>query len=102
MPYAPLLSEPQIAEALGSLPDWRREADWLVRVVRCPSFREAIALVSRVAEAAEAADHHPDMEIRWRRVTFHLTTKASHGLTAKDIAMAATIDRLARPVSDPA
>ena len=94
MPYAPLLSEPEIAEALRSLPNWRREADWLVRALRCPSFREAIALVNRVADAAEVADHHPDIEIRWRRVTFRLTTKASHGLTAKDVAMAATIDRL--------
>ena len=94
MPYAPLLSEAEIVASLGSVPEWRREGDWLVRTVRCPTFMDAIGLVSRVAEAAESADHHPDIEIRWRRVTFRLTTKASHGLTAKDVAMAATIDRL--------
>ena len=48
-----------------------------------------------MADAAEEANHHPDIAINWRRVTFTLTTKASHGLTAKDAAMAATIDRLA-------
>jgi 4a-hydroxytetrahydrobiopterin dehydratase len=98
MPYAPLLAEPEIAAALASIPEWRREGEELVRTIRCDTFREAIALVSRVADTAEAADHHPDIEINWRRVTFHLTTKASHGLTAKDIAMAATIDSLSASV----
>jgi 4a-hydroxytetrahydrobiopterin dehydratase len=95
MPYAPLLSEEEIATALGALPDWHREEETLVRQVRCASFREAIALVNRVADAAEAADHHPDIEISWRRVTFRLTTKASSGLTTKDVAMAREVDRLA-------
>ena len=94
MPYAPLLSEPEIAERLRELPDWRREGDWIVRTVRCPTFREAIDLVNRVADAAEEADHHPDIEINWRRVTFRLTTKASGGLSHKDIAMAAQIEAL--------
>jgi 4a-hydroxytetrahydrobiopterin dehydratase len=95
MPYAPLLSEPEIAAALGSVPEWRREGATILRTVECPTFRAAIDLVARVADAAEEADHHPDIAINWRRVTFSLTTKASHGLTAKDVAMAATIDRLA-------
>lgn len=95
MPYAPLLTEPEIAAALESLPGWRREGGTLVRTVECPTFREAIALVNRVADAAEEADHHPDIAINWRRVTFTLITKASKGLTAKDASMAATIDRLA-------
>jgi len=94
MPYAPLLTEPEIAEGLGALPDWRREGETLVRTVRCDTFRDAIALVNRVADAAEEADHHPDIEVNWRRVTFLLTTKASKGLTAKDLAMAARIDGL--------
>jgi 4a-hydroxytetrahydrobiopterin dehydratase len=95
MPYAPLLSEPEIAAALGAVPDWRRDGDTIVRTIECPTFRAAIDLVARVADAAEEADHHPDIAINWRRVTFSLTTKASHGLTAKDVAMAAVIDRLA-------
>jgi len=99
MPWAPLLSEPEIADGLAGLPDWRREGETLVRLVTCPTFREAIALVDRVADAAEEADHHPDITINWKRVTFSLTTKASKGLTAKDLAMAATIDRLAAPAT---
>jgi 4a-hydroxytetrahydrobiopterin dehydratase len=95
MPYAPLLTEPEIAAALESLPGWRREGETLVRTVECPTFKEAIALVDRVADAAEEADHHPDIAINWRRVTFSLITKASRGLTARDVSMAATIDRLA-------
>jgi 4a-hydroxytetrahydrobiopterin dehydratase len=95
MPYAPLLSEPEIADGLSSLPAWRREGVTLTRTIECPTFREAIALVDRVADAAEEANHHPDIAINWRRVTLTLTTKASKGLTGKDLAMAAAIDRLA-------
>ncbi|MDP9468506.1 MAG: 4a-hydroxytetrahydrobiopterin dehydratase [Chloroflexota bacterium] len=103
MPYAPLLTELEIAAGLDGLPDWRREGETLLRTVRTETFRDAIALVNRVADAAEEADHHPDIEINWRRVTFRLTTKASKGLSAKDLAMAAAIDRLSAPVeSDPA
>jgi len=98
MPYAPLLSENEVDVALAAVPSWRREAVQLIRTVECPTFRVAITLVDRVADAAEEADHHPDIEINWRRVTFRLTTKASHGLTAKDFAMAATIDRIAEGV----
>ena len=96
MPYAPLLSEPEIDGALSSVPQWRREGETLTRTAECPTFRAAIDLVGRVADAAEEADHHPDFAINWRRVTFSLTTKASHGLTAKDFSMAATIDRLVK------
>jgi 4a-hydroxytetrahydrobiopterin dehydratase len=95
MPYAPLLSEPEISAALANLPQWTREGESITRMVRCPTFRAAIDLVNAVADAAEAADHHPDIEIVWRRVTFRLTSKASGGLTARDAEMAATIDRLA-------
>lgn len=95
MPYAPRLTEPEIAAALGSLDDWRREGEVLVRTVRCASFRAAIDLVNRVADAAEEADHHPDVEIVWRRVTFRLTTKAAGGLTQRDLDMATRIGQLA-------
>jgi 4a-hydroxytetrahydrobiopterin dehydratase len=94
MPYAPLLTESEIDAALEERPAWHREGAELVREIRCPSFRDAIALVGRVAEAAEDADHHPDIDIRWRRVTFRLTTKAAGGLTGRDLGMVATIDGL--------
>ena len=94
MPYAPRLSADEIADALAALPEWTREGEAIARGVRCASFREAIGLVNAVADAAEAADHHPDIEIVWRRVTFRLTSKASGGLTQRDVEMAAEIDRL--------
>lgn len=94
MPYAALLDAAEIASALAALPEWRLEGEAIVRAVRCGSFRAAIDLVNAVADAAEAADHHPDIEIVWRRVTFRLTSKASGGLTARDTALAAEIDAL--------
>jgi 4a-hydroxytetrahydrobiopterin dehydratase len=94
VPYAPLLSEDEISAALSSLPAWRRDGDTFLREVRFPTFREAIAFVDRVADLAEAADHHPDIDIRWRRVALSLTTKASHGLTARDVGLATQIDTL--------
>jgi len=95
MPYATPLTVPEITAALVAVPEWHRDGDWLIRTVEGPTFRSSIALVAAVADAAEEANHHPDIEINWRRVTFRLTTKASHALTAKDFSMAATIDRLA-------
>ncbi len=94
MPYATPLTEEEIAAGLGTLPEWHREGGSIIRTVRCPTFPAAIGLVDRVADAAEAADHHPDIDIRWRNVTFTLTTHATGGLTAKDLALAAEIDLL--------
>jgi 4a-hydroxytetrahydrobiopterin dehydratase len=94
MPYAPLLSAAELQAELAALPEWTREGEAIVRTVRCSSFRDAIGLVNQVADAAEDADHHPDITIVWRRVTFRLTSKASGGLTARDTALAAEIDRL--------
>ncbi|HEY7332075.1 MAG TPA: 4a-hydroxytetrahydrobiopterin dehydratase [Candidatus Limnocylindria bacterium] len=94
MPYAALLDADEIASALAGLSEWRREGDAIVRAVRCSSFRAAIDLVNAVADAAEAADHHPDIEVVWRRVTFRLTSKASGGLTARDVELASRIDEL--------
>jgi 4a-hydroxytetrahydrobiopterin dehydratase len=92
VPYATLLTDDEISAALVGLPAWRREGDAIVRELRFPTFRDAIAFVDRVADLAEAADHHPDIDIRWRRVVLSLTTKASHGLTARDVGLATQID----------
>jgi 4a-hydroxytetrahydrobiopterin dehydratase len=92
MPYGPLLPEAEIVEGLRALPEWRRDGAALTRTVACATFRDAIALVNRVADPAEAANHHPDMHVAWRRVTFIMTTKSAGGLSAKDFAMAAQIE----------
>ena len=69
MPYATPLTDAELADALGSLPAWTREGDVIRLTVELRDFREAIALVNAVADAAEAANHHPDIHITgYRRV----------------------------------
>jgi 4a-hydroxytetrahydrobiopterin dehydratase len=86
------MDDQQISQALESLPHWRRDDDSIVRAVEAPTFLEGIDLVATVARAAEAADHHPDIDIRWRTVTFTLSTHSEGGLTEKDFTLAEQID----------
>jgi 4a-hydroxytetrahydrobiopterin dehydratase len=71
------------------------DATTIRRTVECSAFASAIQLVDVVAEAAESADHHPDIDIRWRTLTFALSTHSEGGLTSKDLALAERIDALA-------
>jgi 4a-hydroxytetrahydrobiopterin dehydratase len=74
---------------------WRREGESLVRDLEFDDFRGALACVNRVAEAAEKANHHPDILVHdWNKVRFTLTTHGDGGLTDDDHAMAETIDAL--------
>lgn len=90
-----LLTESDITAALADLPKWQREGQSLTQTVDCPDFPAAIALVNRVAKAAEEANHHPDMDIRWRTVTFTLSTHSAGGITSLDVLLAQRIDNLA-------
>ncbi|MCK0518895.1 4a-hydroxytetrahydrobiopterin dehydratase [Williamsia sp. DF01-3] len=90
-----LLTESDITAALADLPKWQREGQSLTQTIDCPDFPAAIALVNRVAEAAEEANHHPDMDIRWRTVTFTLSTHSAGGITSLDVMLAQRIDNLA-------
>jgi len=87
------LSEQEVAQALTELDEWEREGDAIVRTVRFPEFMDGIRFLSRVAEMAEAADHHPDIDIRYRNVRFALSTHSEGGLTEKDIALARQINQ---------
>lgn len=91
---AELLSDQELAEALTHLPRWTRAGNALEATASLPSFPAAIAVVNRVAEIAESVDHHPDIDIRWRKLTFRLSTHSDGGLTAKDTALAAQIDEV--------
>lgn len=91
----PLLSDTELTETLTTLPEWTRSGDAITRTIEAPSFPAGIELVRRVAAAAEAANHHPDIDIRWRKVTFTLSTHSAGGLTAQDVAMAHEINQLA-------
>ncbi len=87
-----LLSDAEIAERLSRLPGWSREGDRLVKQYEFPSFEEAIAFVNRVAERAEAANHHPDIAVHYRKVTLTLWTHSEGGITEKDTDAAASFD----------
>jgi len=90
-----LLSEDEIAERLSG-GDWRREGDEIVRDVKLDHFAAAMAFANRVAEAAEAANHHPDILIHgWNKVRLSLTNHSQGGLTEADFSLAARIDQLA-------
>jgi 4a-hydroxytetrahydrobiopterin dehydratase len=96
VPYADPLTDDEVSRALDALDGWSRDADAIHRTVACADFRAAIALVNAVADVAEAANHHPDIEVRrYRRVTFTLTTHAANAITSRDIEVASEIDRLA-------
>lgn len=93
---ADLLSADEVTGALAELDGWTGDTSAISRTVTAPSFPAAIRLVVEVAEAAEDADHHPDIDIRWRTVTFALSTHSAGGVTAKDTALARRIDELAQ------
>ncbi len=90
-----LLDEATVVDALAGLPGWERRGNELVRTYTSADFRTAMELVNQVAELAEAAAHHPDIDIRWNQVTLTLSTHSAGGLTAADLDLAARIEEAA-------
>ena len=90
-----LLPDLDIQRALGKLPGWSRKGDALAKTFKLRTFPAAIELVNRVADAAERANHHPDIDIRYTAVTFTLSTHDAGGITQKDIDLAGEIERVA-------
>jgi 4a-hydroxytetrahydrobiopterin dehydratase len=84
-----------IKTALAGVPAWRKTG----KVIRCtrefPDFKAAMKFVNAVARAAEKAQHHPDVDIRWNRVTLSLTTHDAGGLTSRDFELARRFDGIA-------
>lgn len=91
---AELLDDERIRNALEHLPQWQRSGDAITREAKLASFPQAIQVVNRVAEIAESAGHHPDIDIRWRTVHFTLSTHSAGGLTEKDVSLASEIDNV--------
>jgi 4a-hydroxytetrahydrobiopterin dehydratase len=91
----PVLGPAEVEAALGAPdgPRWELMGGKLVKVVKCASFPGALEFVGEVGRLAEAANHHPDIDIRWNTVTLRLTTHSEGGLTSKDLDLAARIDR---------
>ncbi|TDO09054.1 4a-hydroxytetrahydrobiopterin dehydratase [Mycobacterium sp. BK086] len=85
------LTDEEIASAIKDLDGWEHTDGTLRRSVKFPTFLDGIDAVRRVAEHAEDKDHHPDIDIRWRTVTFTLVTHSEGGITDKDVRMASDI-----------
>src|SRR5215472_14827072 len=89
----PQLSESEIQQALSALPGWSHANNTLTKTFTLPDFANAIALVNGVAEVAEKQGHHPDMDIRYNRVTFTLSTHdVGNAVTEKDVTLAREIE----------
>jgi len=87
------LIDSEIASRLAALPAWRLQSGELVRTFSYTDFKEALAFVNRVGLLAEAAGHHPDIDIRYNRVHLALVSHDAGGLTTKDFDLASEIDR---------
>jgi 4a-hydroxytetrahydrobiopterin dehydratase len=88
------LSEPEIGKALERLEGWERDDQTIRKLYTFKAFADGIRFVDRVAAAADAVDHHPDIDIRYTTVVMALSTHSAGGLTAKDFQLAEAIDRL--------
>jgi 4a-hydroxytetrahydrobiopterin dehydratase len=88
------LSDEQIEERLSELSGWEREGDAIRRRFELADFKGSVDFVNRLLPAAEAMNHHPDLEISWNRVTVTITTHSEGGLTANDFELARRIDLL--------
>ena len=92
----PLLDDAAVEKGLKRLPGWERRGNEIVKTFARRDFMGAISFVHEVADAAEATGHHPDIDIRWNKVTLALTTHDQGGLTQKDFALAKEFDAAAR------
>jgi 4a-hydroxytetrahydrobiopterin dehydratase len=86
------LADAEITSALAARSGWDRAGDEIVKTFDCGTFPAAIAFVVRIGFLAERADHHPDLDVRWKQVRVALTSHDAGGLTTKDFDLAAEID----------
>ncbi len=96
---AELLSTSDIASHLAELDGWSGDSGGITRSAKLPSFMGAIGVVDRVAAVAEEMDHHPDIDIRWRTLTFVCSTHSAGGVTTKDIELARRINEIVAAAS---
>lgn len=89
-----MLTDEQVDATLSDLNGWRRAEGTLRRSIKFATFLDGIDAVRRVAEHAESKNHHPDIDIRWRTVTFALVTHSAGGITKNDIDMARDINEI--------
>lgn len=89
-----LLSAEDVDAGLAQLDGWSGDTSAIARTAKLPTFPLAIDVVGKVAGVAEEMDHHPDIDIRWRTLTFTNTTHSAGGVTRNDLVLAARIDEI--------
>lgn len=92
---ATLLTQQEIDQALTTLVGWSQSGDEIARTFVLPSFPAALVFASAAGHLAERADHHPDILVRYRKVTLTLSTHSAGGLTQKDFDLAGEINAIA-------
>ncbi|HSF26621.1 MAG TPA: 4a-hydroxytetrahydrobiopterin dehydratase [Actinomycetes bacterium] len=91
-----LLDDEELTRQLRDLPAWTRDGAVLRRTVEAPDFPAAIAIVNDLADVAEAMNHHPDIDIRWRTLHLALSTHSAGGITQYDVELAHRIEEITR------
>lgn len=92
------LSDTDITQALADLSGWSREGDALTKTYSFASYLAGVAFASAVGVVSEGMDHHPDLDIRWRKVTVRFSTHdAGNKITQKDVDAAAAVEALGYP-----
>ena len=91
------LSAAQIKSALATVPEWKKKGSTISRTFQFKNFPAAIRFVNAVAKISEKAWHHPDIDVRWNKVTLVFTTHDAGGLTRKDFQLAKQCDALSAP-----
>ncbi|MFF0310813.1 4a-hydroxytetrahydrobiopterin dehydratase [Streptosporangium sp. NPDC004379] len=89
------LDDSAVTRKMNDVPEWWLEGHEICRVIEARDFPTAIRIVDEIAVEAEKLNHHPDIDIRWRKLSFALTTHDAGGLTELDFALAARIDEIA-------
>lgn len=90
------LSDLEIQRALGGLPGWARRGENLTKTFAFERFADGIAFVGRVAKAADDMNHHPDIDVRYTKITMALSTHDAGGITSSDLQLADRIEALSR------
>ncbi|NEK86568.1 4a-hydroxytetrahydrobiopterin dehydratase [Blastococcus saxobsidens] len=94
MPRPPRLSPDELAAAMHGLPLWSGDGDGIRRTVELPSFRDAVAAIGTIADVAEEMDHHPDVDLRYRKLHLTLVSHSAGGVSELDLELARRIDAL--------
>jgi 4a-hydroxytetrahydrobiopterin dehydratase len=90
-----VLTDSEVHQALGRLHGWHRNGIAIQRTFQFSDFKSAMEFVNKVADAAEQANHHPDIDVRYNKVTISLVSHDSGGVTSRDLRMAERINQIA-------